>query len=202
MWPTRYFINKKLCKALSARLVARQPLFRIISCLDKYSSGYIVLGVKVPVETSDSAFQLCRLIGRLRAEFVAELEREVAGRGVELNFTQFLALKVLGASDEPMAPGELARTLHYNPGAMTRLLDKLEQRGYLRRVPDPADRRALRLELTKSGRAARERLIEFGSTSAERLFEGVGQRDRDIVRTVLSRVLENIEASRRPPAPG
>ena len=90
--------------------------------------------------SSDRSFQLCRLIGRLRAEFVDAVEQEMGRQGVELNFTQFVALKLLG-HEEPMTPVELARALHYNPGALTRLLDKLEQRGYLKRVPDPDDRR-------------------------------------------------------------
>ena len=67
------------------------------------------------VETaSDHSFQLCRLIGRLRAEFVYAVEQEMAHQGVDLNFMQFLALKLLG-HDEPMTPVQLARALHYNP---------------------------------------------------------------------------------------
>lgn len=149
---------------------------------------------------SDRSFQLCRLVGRLRAEFVTELEQELARQGVELNFTQFLALKLLG-NDSPMAPGELARALHYNPGSLTRLLDKLEQLGYLRRAPDPADRRALRLELTPSGRAIRRRVIECSSAAAERLFACLDGCEKESLNGMLSRVLENIQASRGSPGP-
>src|SRR5579875_1841174 len=114
--------------------------------------------MKEQVSAPGGSFQLCRLIGRIRAEFVDRVEQEMGRCGVELNFSQFLALKLLG--EESMAPGELARLLRYNAGAMTRMLDKLEQRGYLRRVPDPDDRRALRLELTPAGKAIRKRLIQ------------------------------------------
>jgi len=145
--------------------------------------------------SSDRSFQLCRLIGRLRAEFVYAVEQEMGRQGVELNFTQFVALKLLG-HEEPMTPVELARALHYNPGALTRLLDKLEQRGYLKRVPDPDDRRALRLELTTQGKALRKRVIGYCDAVASRIFEGTTAREREQLYDVLSRVLDGIRARR------
>ena len=145
--------------------------------------------------SSDRSFQLCRLIGRLRAEFVYAVEQEMGHQGVELNFTQFVALKLLG-HEEPMTPVELARALHYNPGALTRLLDKLEQRGYLKRVPDPDDRRALRLELTTQGKALRKRVIGYCDAVASRIFEGTTAREREQLHDVLSRVLDGIRARR------
>jgi len=145
--------------------------------------------------SSDRSFQLCRLIGRLRAEFVYAVEQEMGHQGVELNFTQFVALKLLG-HEEPMTPVELARALHYNPGALTRLLDKLEQRGYLKRVPDPVDRRALRLELTTQGKALRKRVIGYCDAVAGRTIERTTVREREQLHDVLSRVLDGIRARR------
>lgn len=145
--------------------------------------------------SSDRSFQLCRLIGRLRAEFVTEVEEEMARQGVDLNFTQFVALKLLG-HDESLTPVELARALHYNPGALTRLLDKLEQRGYLKRLPDPDDRRALRLQLTTQGRNLRKRLIGYCDAVAEQTFACTTSRERETLHGVLTRVLEDIRGKR------
>jgi DNA-binding MarR family transcriptional regulator len=144
---------------------------------------------------SDRSFQLCRLIGRLRANFVAEVEYEMARQGVDLNFTQFLALKLL-EYEEPLTPAELARALHYNQGALTRLLDKLEQRGYLKRVPDPVDRRALRLELTAKGRAVRKRVIGYCDAVAERTFACTTSRERETLQDLLTRVLDGMRERR------
>lgn len=143
------------------------------------------------IESSDRSFQLCRLVGRIRAEFVNAVEEEMVRQGVKLNFTQFLALKLLGQED-PMTPVELARALHYNPGALTRLLDKLEQGGYLKRVPDPDDRRALRLELTASGKALRKRTIGCCDAVAGRTFQCTTTRERDQLHDLLSRVLDGM----------
>jgi len=146
-------------------------------------------------ESSDRSFQLCRLVGRLRAEFVFEVEQEMGRQGVDLNFTQFLALKLLG-HEEPMTPVELARALHYNPGALTRGLDKLEKRGYLERVPDPDDRRALRLELTAPGKALRKRATGCRAAGAGRTLDCTTTRERRQRHGGLSRVLEGMHAAR------
>jgi DNA-binding MarR family transcriptional regulator len=48
-------------------------------------------------------------------------------------------------------PGRLADRLELSSGAMTNRLDRLERAGYIRRLPDPADRRSLQVELTEAG---------------------------------------------------
>jgi DNA-binding MarR family transcriptional regulator len=55
------------------------------------------------------------------------------------------------------SPGELAADLELSSGAMTSRLDRLENSGYLRRLPDPADRRSIVVELTSEGAAAWEK---------------------------------------------
>ncbi|MGH8111096.1 MAG: MarR family winged helix-turn-helix transcriptional regulator [Rhodanobacteraceae bacterium] len=144
---------------------------------------------------SETPFGLCRLIGATRTEIVLGIEQALVATGVDLNFSQFLALKRLG-EDGPMAPSELARSLNYNPGALTRLLDKLEQAGYLERAPDPADRRALRLELTATGRAVNARMIACGNAAAESAFGDFTAAERRQLHGLLARVLAHLRAER------
>ena len=141
--------------------------------------------------TAPTPFQLCSLIGRIRSELHAGIEAELARQGFELGFSQFVTLKRLG-TDGPMTAGELARLLSHNPGALTRLLDKLEQRDYVRRVPDPNDRRALRIELTASGRTLWKRINACGERVAERALEGNTEKERMQLQSLLNRVLDNL----------
>jgi DNA-binding MarR family transcriptional regulator len=90
------------------------------------------------------------LVGLVRAEMVRAIEASLAKRGLGLSFTQFLILKRLHALG-PMNASELARAVELDGGAMTRQLDQLEGKGFLRRVPHEQDRRALRIELTEAG---------------------------------------------------
>lgn len=49
------------------------------------------------------------------------------------------------------SPGQLSKDEWLSSGAMTNRLDKLEEAGLVRRLPDPHDRRALLVELTEKG---------------------------------------------------
>jgi DNA-binding MarR family transcriptional regulator len=49
------------------------------------------------------------------------------------------------------SPGHLADDLGLSSGAMTNRLDRLEEAGLLRRLPDPTDRRSIQVELTDAG---------------------------------------------------
>ena len=47
----------------------------------------------------------------------------------------------VSSADHRSSPGELAADLELSSGAMTSRLDRLEQKGFIRRLPDPEDRR-------------------------------------------------------------
>ncbi|MFT4040910.1 MAG: MarR family transcriptional regulator [Thermomicrobiales bacterium] len=54
------------------------------------------------------------------------------------------------------SPVELARRQRVTPAVITKLVDRLERRGYVLREPDPGDRRRLRLALTPAGQRINE----------------------------------------------
>src|SRR5450755_994061 len=65
---------------------------------------------------------------------------------------------------------ELARELQTDPGAMTRLLDRLESKGFCRRERSTDDRRVVHLELTPEGEAAADRVpVELSEVLNEHL---------------------------------
>ena len=107
-------------------------------------------------ESSD--FEPDRSIGYLirvinRAGFT-RLEPALAAEG--LSNTQWQAL-VLIYFDKGATCAALARDLAYDKGAMTRLIDGLEQRGLVERARHAGDRRMIELALTEAGRDAAER---------------------------------------------
>lgn len=147
----------------------------------------------LPEKTSLGLF---RLIGRSQLEISAAIEHALDEAGVALNFNQFLALKLVGKYG-PITAGKLAYSLNYNPGALTRLLDKLEQRGYLVRTPSKNDRRALQLTLTDNGRAIRKKATQCANTATKRVFANVTQPERQQLHTILNRLLNNLHTRRQ-----
>ena len=73
------------------------------------------------------------------------LHGQASASAIGLGATDLYAMNLL-ALDGAMTSGELARRTGLTTGATTRLIDRLEQAGQLRRVPDPADRRKIMLE--------------------------------------------------------
>jgi DNA-binding MarR family transcriptional regulator len=58
-----------------------------------------------------------------------------------------------------LSAGELSRKHELSTGAMTSRLDKLERAGFVRRLPNPEDRRGVLVELTDAGRQAWEQAV-------------------------------------------
>ncbi|MFT4267009.1 MAG: MarR family transcriptional regulator [Xenophilus sp.] len=90
----------------------------------------------------------------LRAASLLERRIDAALAPHGLTMREYLAL-ILIADDavEPLRPSDLGVSLDASRTRITRLLDGLEARGLVRRVPDAADRRSLHLTQTEAGAA-------------------------------------------------
>jgi DNA-binding MarR family transcriptional regulator len=92
-----------------------------------------------------------------------------------------------------VSPTQLCVALQSKSATMTSRLDKLEQAGLVRRLPDPADRRALLVELTTDGRALVERVMaSLVQMRADQLHSLTATERRQLIDTLrkLSLVLE------------
>lgn len=99
-------------------------------------------------------------IARLRA-VVGRLERRLntAARESGLTPTQMWVLASV-VRHGSVGIGELAATEALNPTMLSRVIGKLDDAGLIRRVPDPADRRAALIEPTAAGRLMKQRIQE------------------------------------------
>ncbi|GIM94271.1 MarR family winged helix-turn-helix transcriptional regulator [Paractinoplanes toevensis] len=79
----------------------------------------------------------------------------------------------------------LAEALEVVPSSASRLCDRLEATGLLRRVPDPRDRREVRLLLTPAARRLLDQLRERRRTALAAVLERMPDDDRqDLVRAL------------------
>jgi len=128
------------------------------------------------------------LLGLVRSEILRAMETELAVRGSELRFVQYLILKRLACAG-PVSAGELARAVDLDGGAMTRQLDQLERKGYLRRCPHEQDRRALRIELTDAGKDLWQQLRRCGQRVMNAAEAPLDPSERTQLRDFLERIL-------------
>jgi DNA-binding MarR family transcriptional regulator len=92
----------------------------------------------------------------------------------------------------------LAEALDVVPSSASRLCDRLEATGLLRRVPDPRDRREVRLTLTAAARRLLEELRERRRTALAEVLERMTPAGRqDLVRALAA-----FEAAALPTAAG
>lgn len=128
---------------------------------------------------------------QIRDAMWADMAREMALAGHDLTYSQFMTVKHL-AVDSSAGVGDLARLAQLNPGAMTRLLDKLEARGLLKRLADPSDRRALNIVLTDAGMALWHDISQCGQIVRDRAMHGLDASQRAQLFRMLDQVLQNL----------
>lgn len=99
---------------------------------------------EVDASVGDLIFRITRRLRHASAEVTEPLG---------LNPHQVRALHVLlRSSEEGARPSTIAERLHVAPRSATDVIDALVSKGLATRVPDPADRRAVRIHLTNEGR--------------------------------------------------
>jgi len=116
-------------------------------------------------------------IGGLHRRIRRTAEQTIAEFGI--GYGEWHVLGMLHNQGPRLAPGVLAKRLELSSGAMTNRLDRLEEAGLARRLPDPDDRRGLLVELTDEGRrlyresvaaqAAKESVIASALTRDEQV---------------------------------
>jgi DNA-binding MarR family transcriptional regulator len=84
-----------------------------------------------------------------------------------------------------MRLSELSDRLHIAPRSTTEVVDALESRGLVERQPDPGDRRATLIEVTKHGASV---LDAIRGTEAERVFGRLSQTDRAHLARILRKL--------------
>jgi DNA-binding MarR family transcriptional regulator len=133
------------------------------------------------------------LIGQVRSELTRAGRKAFEAHGVGLNYSQIEAVRRLAALG-PMSAGELAKSLCYDAGALTRMLDQLEQRGYLERHPHPDDRRALRIVLSRSGSALGEQLIAISEDVLDHALSDLSEEEQRQLADYMRRMLATLRA--------
>ena len=91
---------------------------------------------------------------------------------------------------------ELSRLLMVTGGNVTAIVDQLAKEGLVERLDEPADRRAFRIRLTRSGERAFAEMARAHEEWVVELLAGLSRRDQDELLRLLARVKENaVEAS-------
>jgi DNA-binding MarR family transcriptional regulator len=109
-----------------------------------------------------------------------------------LSATARMALAVIEGAHEPLEPSVIAERLIITSGSMTSMLDTLERRGLVRRMPHPADRRKLLVDVTDGARAILDELLPSLHDRERRLMEAALTKDE---RRRLLEILAKVQSA-------
>ncbi|MCC5474264.1 MarR family winged helix-turn-helix transcriptional regulator [Streptomyces barringtoniae] len=132
------------------------------------------------------AEQLLRLTRRVHRIQKRHLERHDLG----VTPAQSRLLRTLAHYASPPRMADLAERLEVVPRAVTTLVDGLETNGKVRRVPDPANRRVTRIELTDEGRTTLRELRGARRSAAEEILAPLTEKERQVLGVLLNTLIE------------
>jgi DNA-binding MarR family transcriptional regulator len=153
------------------------------------------MGYVYDSETREPQKGIGQLINRVRAELMASIDREMAAdeqlASVGASSAHLIILTTLSAGPAKSA-SDLCKGISYSAGAMTRMIDRLEEKGLLRRSRDSGDRRLVNLNLTEKGNNAIPHMRESARRVLNRLLQGFTKAKADRFEELLTRMLENV----------
>jgi DNA-binding MarR family transcriptional regulator len=133
-----------------------------------------------------------RVVGRLIKQVFSSLVRAVDQHMQPLELTAMqwepILLLFLERADTVAA---LARESSVNCGAMTRMLDRLEEKQLVRRRRSDDDRRVVHLELTDKGMRVGDEIQPLINAALKRHLRGFSDKEISTLTDFLRRMLEN-----------
>jgi DNA-binding MarR family transcriptional regulator len=146
-------------------------------------------------ETYEPRQGVGHLLHRVRTEMLAAVDREMAADeqlvAMEVTSAQFIVLATLSMGEVKSA-SDLCKHISYDAGAMTRMIDRLEEKGLLRRSRCPSDRRLVNLELTEKGSLALPQMRMVAMRVLNRFLDGFTKAEARQLEGFLMRMLANI----------
>jgi DNA-binding MarR family transcriptional regulator len=136
-------------------------------------------------------------INGLRRRFHRMLDETLARFG--LNAGEWKVLNQLRLAEPPhrRSIGQLAAWAELSSGAMTNRIDRLEEAGLVRRVPDPHDRRGVLVELTKAGHALWEESLRAGAENEALIAAALSAAEKRQLNALLRRLMLEFERRER-----
>ncbi|MEE1755386.1 MarR family winged helix-turn-helix transcriptional regulator [Streptomyces sp. SP18CS02] len=144
------------------------------------------------MDTPDPDGLLAEQLLRLTRRIHRSQKRQLESADVAITPAQSRLLRTLAHYDRPPRMADLAERLEVVPRAVTSLVDGLEASGRVRRAPDPANRRVVRIELTDTGRATLRQLRSARRAAAEDILAPLTAEQREVLGGLLSALVDGV----------
>ncbi|MQM24337.1 MarR family winged helix-turn-helix transcriptional regulator [Glycomyces albidus] len=132
-------------------------------------------------------------IHRISQKLGARLHELRARKGLGRN--EFDVLATIRRSGEPytLSPKEISAAMMLSSGGLTGRLDKLEAAGFVERLPDPGDRRGLKVRMTDLGREVIEDSVRIGIEAQEEALSVLTREEQARLNELLRKLHAGFE---------
>jgi DNA-binding MarR family transcriptional regulator len=142
-----------------------------------------------------SPYQVTARLSRIALHIARHQEEEFGRFGLNRGEVGVLsALRIAGPSNR-LSPTRLFKSLMLSSAGITSRLDRLEQRGLVRRLRDPGDRRGILVELTDQGAAILDQAVAANTGSERELIAGLNAAEIETLTGLLRKLLATLEPS-------
>jgi DNA-binding MarR family transcriptional regulator len=134
-----------------------------------------------------------RALSYLLVDAVRLLRRDFRERSKGMRLTPALAKLLFYVHRSPGSrQADLAARLEVTAVTLGRMVDRLVERRYVKRVPDPVDRRALRVFVDRAGEPLVERMDKQSAATTARATRGLSSREQTEIIRQLRRICSNL----------
>lgn len=137
--------------------------------------------------TPDPDLSIGYLLTTVRTRMLQEMDTALEPHG--LTGAQFTILRRI-AENAAHTAADLSRLLQYDTGSMTRMLDRLEEKGVIGRERSPDDRRVVNILLTTMGKNDYPKWREEVRRGLSNMFDLLSGDEQEQLRVLLSRLVK------------
>jgi DNA-binding MarR family transcriptional regulator len=119
----------------------------------------------------------------------------------QVTVAEWVALRLIFAghgSGTPVTSSELVKQIGMTRGAISKVLDKLETKGWIARTTNPADSRVQWLSLTPDGGHVLPELAQLADANEQAYFQCLTSQERDTLRVLLEKLAQQHHLSTVP----
>ncbi|GAC1305730.1 MAG: MarR family transcriptional regulator [Steroidobacteraceae bacterium] len=146
-------------------------------------------------KTLDSSIGLASLLGQVRMAVLKGVDEEFLRdedlASLEVTAAQFIVLANV-LKGYATSACELCSFMDYDRGAMSRMIDRLEHKGLIERIPLAHTRRTVALEVTPAGKTAIPKMQACLATVLNKLLHGVTKSQVQELERIFKKMLANV----------
>ena len=117
-----------------------------------------------------------------------------AKHGYDLTPEQFLVLDTLW-DDGVLSQQELADILKKDKNSVTKLIDALERKRLVERIPDKIDRRLNLIHITELAKSMKDNITDIALDCTNQIIKDIPEEDLNVFVSVLNKMAENMSSS-------